>query len=50
MTEAPLYVGPQPSNAGPRRARGLDHLLVEDRAGRIDRGQLQFLLGAQVRE
>ena len=50
VVEEALDVGPQPRHAGRRLARGLDHLLLEDRAGRVDRGQLQLLLGAEVRE
>ena len=50
VVEEPLDVGPQPGHAGRRLGRGLDHQLLEDRARRVDRGQLQLLLGAEVRE
>ena len=50
VVEEPLDVGPQPGHAGRRLARGLDHQLLEDRARRFDRGELQLLLGAEVRE
>jgi len=50
VVQEPLDVGPQPGHAGRRLARGLDYLLVENRTGRFDRGQLQLLLGAEVRE
>ena len=50
VVEEPLDVGPQAGHAGGGRTRGLDHQLLEDRARGIDRGQLQLLLGAEVRE
>jgi hypothetical protein len=50
VVEEPLDVGAQPRQTGRLLPRGLDHQLLEDRARRIDRGQLQLLLGAEVRE
>jgi hypothetical protein len=50
VVEEPLDVGPEPRKTGRLVARGLDDELLEDRARRIDRGQLQLLLGAEVRE
>ena len=40
----------QPLEPGRRNQRGLEHLLAEDRAGDLDRCELQLLLRAEVRE
>ena len=40
VVEEPFDVGAQARHAGRRFARRLDHQLLEDRAGRLDRGQL----------